>query len=148
MAALDAIAVTQPTYLHDFGDEYLASIGEHGHDLQPWRDLLDAGVRVVISSDADVTTFRPLDAVANAMRRTSRTGTAIGERHRLSLDEALFAHTADAAYAVGMEGRVGTIAPGAYADLAVIGGDLRSMSADEIGVTSVRAAFLGGEAQS
>jgi hypothetical protein len=145
MAAAGAIAVTQPTYLHDFGDEYLDSLGEHGHDLQPWRDLLGAGVRVVISSDSDVTTYRPLDTIANAMARTARTGTVIGERHRLTLDEALFAHTAEAAFAVGMEGRVGTIAPGAHADLAIIDGDLRTMTADEVRSTRVLQTFVGGE---
>jgi predicted amidohydrolase YtcJ len=148
MAALDVTAVTQPTYLHDFGDEYLASLGDLGHDLQPWRDLLDAGVRVVISSDSDVTTYRPLDAVANAMRRRTRSGAVLGDRHRLTLEEALFAHTTDAAHAVGMEGRVGTLAAGAHADLAVIGGDLRAMSGDDIAATTLRATFLSGEPQS
>jgi predicted amidohydrolase YtcJ len=70
MRALDAIAVQQPSYLHDFGDEYHALLGDLAHDLQPYRDELDAGVRVVLSSDSDVSTYRPLTTIANAMRRT------------------------------------------------------------------------------
>jgi predicted amidohydrolase YtcJ len=145
MASLGAIAVTQPTYLADFGDEYLASLGEHGHDLQPWRDLLAARVRVVISSDSDVTTYRPLATIANAMRRTSRSGTVIGERHRLSLDEALLAHTSDAAFAIGMEDQLGSLRSGTLADLAVIGGDLRAMAPEEVERAPVRATVVGGE---
>jgi predicted amidohydrolase YtcJ len=145
MASLGALAVTQPTYLADFGDEYLASLGERGHDLQPWRDLLAAGVRVVISSDSDVTTFRPLATVANAMGRTTRTGTVLGARHRLSLDEALFAHTSVAAFAIGMEDRLGSLRPGTLADLVVVGGDLRAMPPDEVERAAVRATFVGGE---
>ena len=56
---LDVIAVSQPSYLFDFGDEYLASLGEHTHELQPWRTELEAGIRVVISSDSDVSSLRP-----------------------------------------------------------------------------------------
>lgn len=145
MAALGVIAVTQPTYLADFGDEYLASVGDIGHDLQPWRDLLDAGVRVVISSDSDVTTYRPLAAVANAMRRTSNAGTSIGERHRLTLEEALFAHTSDAAYAVGMEHRVGSLDPGTLADITIVAGDIREMDPRAIADAPIRAVHLSGE---
>ena len=75
---------------------------ELADDLQPWRDELDAGVRVVISSDSDVASYRPLTTIAHAMLRRTMAGRVLGERHRLTLDEALFAHTIDAAFAVGL----------------------------------------------
>ena len=75
MRAVGAIAVNQPSYLHDYGDEYAESLGDAVHDLQPWRDELDAGVRVVISSDSDVSSYRPLTTIANAMLRRTRDGT-------------------------------------------------------------------------
>ena len=59
MRALDVIAVQQPTYLFDYGDQYAAALGDRAHELQPWRTELDAGIRVVISSDSDVASFRP-----------------------------------------------------------------------------------------
>ena len=83
MRRVGAIAVNQPSYLHDFGDEYAESLGDAVHDLQPWRDELEAGVRVVISSDSDVVSYRPLVTIANAMLRRTRDGTSIGPRHRL-----------------------------------------------------------------
>ena len=146
MRALGVIAVQQPTYLFDYGDEYLESLGELAHELQPWRDELEAGVRVVISSDSDVTTYRPLTTIANAMRRRTRTGVVVGERHRLSLEEALFAHTADAAFAVGMEHRVGSLEPGKAADLTVVSEDLRRLTPDEIADVPVARTVIGGEA--
>ena len=75
MRAVGAIAVNQPSYLHDYGDEYAESLGDAVHDLQPWRDELEAGVRVVISSDSDVSSYRPLTTIANAMLRRTRDGT-------------------------------------------------------------------------
>ena len=74
MRALDAIAVQQPSYLFDQGDRYLEMLGPLAHDLQPYRDELDAGVRVVLSSDSDVSSYRPLETIANAMRRDHPVG--------------------------------------------------------------------------
>jgi predicted amidohydrolase YtcJ len=145
MRAVDAIAVGQPSYLFDFGDEYLASLGEHAHELQPWRSELDAGVRVVISSDSDVSSYRPLTTIANAMRRETRSGVVLGGHHRLSLDEALFAHTADAAFAVGLEHRVGSLETRKAADLTILSADIREMAAGEIEDVPVARTIVAGE---
>jgi predicted amidohydrolase YtcJ len=145
MRSLGAITVNQPSYLFDYGDEYLASLGERTHELQPWRTELDAGVRVVISSDSDVSTYRPLTTIANAMRRETRSGVLLGARHRLSLEEALFAHTADAAFAVGLEHRIGSLEPGKAADLAILGADIRALGGDEIADAPVARTIVGGE---
>ena len=145
MRELDATAVSQPSYLFDFGDEYLASLGEHAHELQPWRTELEAGIRVVISSDSDVSSLRPLTTIANAMRRETRDGVVLGAHHRLSLDEALFAHTADAAFAVGLDRRVGTLDEGKAADLTILPADIRGLSAAEIETLPVVATMIDGE---
>ena len=145
MRRLDVTAVNQPSYLFDYGDDYASSLGEHIHDLQPWRDELDAGIRVVISSDSDVSSFRPLETIANAMLRRTRGGATLGPRHRLTLDEALFAHTIDAAYAVGLERRIGSLEPTKEADLTILGGDIRSVDAEEISGMPVVTTVVGGE---
>jgi hypothetical protein len=145
MRRLGVIPVNQPSYLYDFGDEYAASLGDHVHDLQPWRDELDAGLRVVISSDSDVTSYRPLDTVAHAMARTTRGGTVLGKRHRLSLDEALLAHTIDAAFAVGLEASVGSFEPGKLADLTIVEGDIRTMEPTQIREAAVRETIVASD---
>jgi predicted amidohydrolase YtcJ len=144
LAALGGIAINQPSYLFDFGDEYAESLGEHVHDLQPWRDELDAGVRVVISSDSDVSTYRPLTTIAHAMSRQSFDGKVIGARHRLTVDEALFAHTIDAAYAVGLEHRIGSLEPGKAADLTWLASDLRALPPEAILEAAVIATAVDG----
>ena len=144
MASLGVIAVNQPSYLHDFGDEYAESLGQNAGDLQPWRDELDAGVRVVISSDSDVASYRPLTTISHAMQRRTMAGRVLGERHRLSLDEALFAHTIDAAFAVGLEGRIGSLEPGKAADLTWLADDLRAVPPEEVQHVEVVATWLDG----
>jgi predicted amidohydrolase YtcJ len=145
MRALGVTAVNQPSYLFDYGDQYLDSLGEHAHELQPWRTELDAGVRVVISSDSDVSSYRPLTTIANAMRRETRAGVVLGDRHRLTLDEALFAHTVDAAYAVGLDGRIGSLEPGKAADLTILSADLRGLPSKEIAAVPVATTIIDGE---
>ena len=145
MRRLGVTAVNQPSYLYDYGDEYAEMLGEAVHDLQPWRDELDAGVRVVISSDSDVSSYRPLTTIANAMLRRTRDGTVLGPRHRLDLEEALFAHTIDAAYAVGWEHRIGSLEPMKAADLTIVAGDIRSTAPGEIPELPVLETIVGGE---
>jgi hypothetical protein len=145
MSAVGAIAVNQPSYLHDYGDEYAESLGDAVHDLQPWRDELDAGVRVVISSDSDVSTYRPLTTIANAMLRRTRDGTSIGPRHRLTLEEALFAHTIDAAYAIGADHRIGSLESTKDADLTIVAGDIRSVDAASVAELSILSTVVRGE---
>ena len=117
MARLGVIAINQPSYLYEMGDQFIADFGERVHALQPWRDELEAGVRVVISSDSDVASYRPLDTIAAALSRTTEGGASIGPDQALTLNEALFAHTVDAAFAVGWEDEIGSLAPGKRADL-------------------------------
>lgn len=144
MAALGVITVNQPSYLAGFGDEYAGFLGPLVDDVQPWRDELEAGVRVVISSDSDVTTYRPLVTIANAMQRRTLSGRVLGERHRLSLDEALFAHTIDAAFAVGLEHRIGSLEPGKAADLTWFASDLRTVAPTEMPDVEVVATYVDG----
>jgi predicted amidohydrolase YtcJ len=145
MAKLGAITVNQPSYLLDSGDEFLANLGERAHSLQPLRDELRAGVRVVISSDSDVASYNPLHTIAAAMARRTMSGRAIGARHELTLEEALFAHTADAAYAVGMENEIGSLAAGKLADLVVLDGDLTGLSAEAIRDLGVWVTMIDGQ---
>ncbi|MGH3273760.1 MAG: amidohydrolase, partial [Streptosporangiaceae bacterium] len=145
MAALGVITVNQPSYLVDRGDEFLATLGPRALRLAPLRAELDAGVRVVISSDSDVASYRPLDTIAAAMARTTHAGQDIGIDQRLSLEEALFAHTRDAAFAIGREDSLGSLRPGHYADLVILDGDLRRVPPAALADLPVAATMIDGE---
>lgn len=145
IARLGVITVNQPRYLHDSGDEFLARLGPRAHGLQPLRDELSAGVKVVLSSDSDVATYRPLEQIASAIDRRTRGGAPIGPDQRLSLEEALLAYTIDAAFALGLEDRIGSLEPGKLADLVVIDGDLDATSPAELGSLATWKTFLGGQ---
>ncbi|WP_067183100.1 amidohydrolase [Microtetraspora niveoalba] len=130
-AALGVIPVNQPNFLFDSGTDFVRRLGEkRGHRLQPMREEIDAGLRPVLSSDAFVSSLRPMETVANAVRRRTREGGPIGAEQAVTLDEALRAHTIDAAYAVRMEDRIGSLTPGKLADVVVLDHDVDTLDAD------------------
>jgi len=145
MARLGVIAVCQPNYLHDQGDEFLARLGDRAHRLIPMREELDAGVAVALSSDADVTSFRPLETVANAVARVTMGGRPIGADQALTVEEAIRAHTIGAAHALFADDRLGSIEPGKYADLTVIDGDPFAVDPGEIRSLPIWMTVIGGD---
>jgi len=123
MARLGVITVNQPSYLFDSGDDFLARLPDRAHGLQPLRDEIRDGVRVVVSSDSDVASYRPLDTIAAAVDRRTREGAPIGPDQALTVEEAIRAHTIEAAVSISAEDRLGSIEEGKLADLVVLDGD-------------------------
>ncbi|HVA08096.1 MAG TPA: amidohydrolase family protein, partial [Acidimicrobiales bacterium] len=144
MRDLGVITVNQPSYLYDSGDDFLARLGTRAHRLQPLREELDAGIRVVLSSDAFVASYKPLDTIAAAVLRRTRDGQAIGEAQALTVSEAVMAHTIDAARAIRMEDLVGSIEPGKLADFVILDGDPFSPAADALTTARIRTTIQGG----
>jgi len=144
MAKLGVITVNQPRYLHDSGDEFLAGLGDRAHGLQPLRDEIEAGVTVVLSSDSDVASYRPLEVIASAIARRTRSGAPIGTEQALTLEEAMLAYTIDAAFALRLEERLRSLERGKRADLVVIDGDLAATPTEEIASLGIWKTFLDG----
>jgi predicted amidohydrolase YtcJ len=144
MSEMGVITINQPSYLYEMGDQFLADFKERGHYLQPLRSELAAGVRVVISSDSDVASYLPLNTIAAAMDRTTSAGHPIGTAQALTLDEALFAHTADAAFAIGWEDEIGSLEAGKAADITIVDGDLRGTDAKAIRDLGIWSTIIAG----
>jgi predicted amidohydrolase YtcJ len=144
IAALGVVTVNQPRYLFDSGDEFLERLGDRAERLVPLRDELEAGVVVVLSSDSDVTSYRPMDTIASAVERRTRSGGPIGAQQSLTVEEALFAHTIDAAYALFLDDRIGSLEPGKLADVVVLDADLQALPADALSSVEVHRTFLDG----
>ena len=64
---------------------------------------------------------------------------------RLTLDEALRAHTFDAAVAIGMEDRIGSLQPGKFADVTIVDGDLEATAPEQIASLGMWMTILDGE---
>ena len=88
-----------------------------------WKDLAAAGAAVAFGSDGPVEPTDPFAGIYAAMTRAHIDGdptTVFQPERRIPAWDAIAAHTSGAAYAAGLEGRVGTLAPGMAADLIAI----------------------------
>ena len=146
MARLGVWAIGQPRYFHDAGDDWLASLDRRrAHGLQPYREMVAAGVRFAISTDAPVASFRPVDTLASAVLRRTSSGAVIGEDQALTVEEAVRAYTLDAAASYFADDRLGSLEVGKIADVVVFDGDLFATAPDHIPELRVVTTILGGE---
>ena len=99
----------------------------------PYRDALDAGVRVASGSDAPVTFPDWRQGVATMMLRESKaTGRVSGPEQRIGLAEAIRTYTIDAAWQDFADDWKGSLEPGKAADLCVLEGDLLAADPHDI----------------
>ena len=145
IARLGMVPVTQPGSIPELGDIWHDHLGDRVHRAMPLRDQLELGIRPAISSDAFVQSYRPLDTIAAAMHRVTPSGFRVGPDQELKVEEALTAHTINAARAIHMEDRIGSIEVGKLADFAVLEGDLLTSPADAIRNIPIWMTVIGGE---
>ena len=126
--------VTQPGFVAERGDAYRRDVDP---DDQPWlyrcRSLIDAGVPVLLSTDAPYSTPDPWRAIGAAVRRKTPSGAVLGAAERITAPQALARMSTSAALRVG-----------APADVCLLGEPLSSALQAEAGPTVV-ATFVGGE---
>ena len=145
IARLGMIPVTQPGSIRELGDIWREQLGDRIERANPLREEIEAGIPVVISSDAFVQSYRPLDTISAAVRRVTPSGVRVGADQELSVDEAIVAHTINAARAIRMEDRIGSIETGKLADLVVIDGDPHAMPPESLGTLPIWMTILDGK---
>ena len=143
LAARGLTVVTQPNFIAERGDEYLANVdADDLPHLYPCGRLLDAGVAVAGSTDAPFGDPDPWAAMAAAVQRRSATGHVLGPAERIPGRRALdlFLGRPDSP-----GGLVRRVEVGAVADLVLLDRPLADVVVD-LRATRVRATFIGGQA--
>jgi len=145
-AGLDAAISAASHYVYYMGEVYAGPLGEERADwILPLGSLAEAGVPVTLHSDAPLAPPLPLRAAGVHITRATREGSTYQEGQALSPVEALEAITIDAAYALGLEAELGSIAPGKIADFTILDANPLETPGedwDDIGIWGV---VLGGE---
>ena len=99
--------------------------------MYPARSMLDAGAVISGASDWPVSTANPFAATYQAETRSGPQG-VLDASQRMPREAMLYAYTRNAAQALGQLKEIGTIAPGKYADLALIDRDVLTVPAAEL----------------
>ena len=146
---LGVIPSMQPYHAIDDGRWAEAVIGpERARGTYAFRTLLDTGAHLAFGSDWFVAPPTPLEGIYAAVTRRT-----LDDRHpggwvpeqKITVDEALRAYTADAAYATFQEREKGTLEPGKLADFVLIDRDLRAIAPETIRDARVLVTVVGGQ---
>jgi predicted amidohydrolase YtcJ len=145
--SLGVVPSMQPNFAGEWGGPggmYEQRLGPERLRLSnPYRRLLDEGVKVAFGSDCGFCPpwpFNPLyglwAAVCNPI-----------EESRIALEEAVRCYTLDGAYASFEESIKGSIEPGKLADMAILSEDIASISPEKIRDVMVDLTLVGGRVQ-
>jgi predicted amidohydrolase YtcJ len=147
MARHELAVVIQPTFIYFEGDDLFRDVGEaRAHRYKPMRSYLDHGIRVVATSDVPSTPhYNPFVGLYSLVTRKTQRGTPIAPHEAVSRAEALYAYSVAGAWLSREERFKGPLAPGYFADLAVLDRDYFSCPEEEIAAIQVDATILGGE---
>lgn len=142
------IASMQPAHAIDDGCWAERRIGaERLRTAYPIRSLLDAGAVVTFGSDWTVAPLDPLLGVYAAVTRRTVDGSHPDgwvPEEKILVTEALAAYTRHNAYANFREHDLGTLAPGRYADFAVLSHDVLQIDPTEIADVRVDLTVVNG----
>jgi len=147
---MGVVVVTQPAIINLSGDAlaYYWS-GERLDRLVPIKTLLDAGIPVGLSSDfPEVVDLSPQLTLWGAVTRLSETGKLMTPGERITIQQALRAHTMGSAFAAFEENQKGSIEVGKLADFTVWSGDLYTVPSDQIKDLRAVMTIVGGRVAS
>ena len=112
---------------------------------QAFDAAMELGVVVATGSDAPVTDGNWRQGLATCVSRAGKqTGKVSGPAERISLDQAIWSHTAAGAWQDHAEAWKGTLAPGMAADLVVLDGPIGRVDPAAIGSMAVDVTVVNG----
>jgi predicted amidohydrolase YtcJ len=145
-ARLGVIPVPQGVFVSDFGDGMAAAVAaDRRDDIYRVKSLADAGIVINGSTDSPISDANPLVSLRDMVLRRTSGGVVLGERERVTVDQAVRAYTFGSAYAVGQEHATGTLKAGMLADFIALSDDLYDIDPERIAEQQVTTTVVGGE---
>ncbi len=134
------------SYIYHHGEKMIPHYGARRVEMMfAHRSFLDYGIAVSGASDSPCAPYEPLLAIQSCVTRKSAMGELLGDRQRISAEEAISLYTKASAYASFEENLKGSITAGKLADIVVLGEDPRKIHPDEIKDIPVVMTIVGGE---
>jgi len=113
-----------------------------------WRTFVDQGSIIVGGSDFPVELANPFHGLHASVTRQDQQNQPVGgwlPEQRLTLVEALRSFTVDAAYGAFQEDKMGTLAPGSWADFILVDQDIFTIPAEKIWQTTTVETWIHGQ---
>ncbi len=148
MAALGVGVNLFANHLYYWGDAHLdLTMGpDRASRMDGCATALAHGVPLAIHSDAPITPLGPLFTAWCAVNRLTSSGQVLGAAERISVPQALHAITLGAACSLHMDGDVGSIEVGKFADFCVLADDPTTVDPKALKDVRVTGTVIGGRA--
>ncbi|HEY1429802.1 MAG TPA: amidohydrolase family protein, partial [Candidatus Tumulicola sp.] len=146
MKALGMCANIFSNHIYYWGDQHRdLTVGPDRADMMNSAAMAKrAGVQYALHSDASVTPLGGLHLAWAAVNRLTATGRVLGELDRISVAEALDAVTIAPAFQLKLDGQVGSIEVGKFADFAVLEDDPFAVDGAKLKDVGVWGTVVGG----
>jgi predicted amidohydrolase YtcJ len=147
-APLNVIASMQPYHAIDDGRWAEQYIGDRINTTYAFRSLIDARATLAFGSDWFVAPPTPLEGIYAAITRRTLDGKNPDgwvPQQKITVEEAVRAYTANAAYASFDESRKGILSKGRLADFVMLERNIFEIPPEEIGAVRVRMTVVGGK---
>ena len=146
IAARAILPVPQPIFMYEFGDTYVANLGERrAAAAYPMASWLHAGQTPAASSDAPVSSTDPFQNIFTMVTRRTNKGTVLGADEALTVAEAVHCLTFCGAYTQFAESERGRLLPGMLADITVLSQDIFASAQEAILATKADLVLRGGQ---
>ena len=147
MAAMGMCANIFSNHIFYWGDQhYQNTVGpDRAQRMEACATAKKLGIHFALHSDSPVTPFGQLHVAWCAVNRLTATGRTLGEYEKLSVYDALYAVTLDAAYTLKLDHDIGSIEPGKLADFTVLEEDPFEIDPVKLKDIPVWGTVLGGK---
>jgi predicted amidohydrolase YtcJ len=147
MKDLGVVIGVTPTFIRQGGDSYRYLFGDKRMErLVVTREWLEAGVHIALGADAPAMPWHtPQMTMWAVMTRLPYSTKVISPEQRLTIKEALRAHTMGAAYAAHEEQIKGSLESGKFADVSVWTEDPYSLPVGRLYNTTIDLTMVGGK---
>lgn len=147
LARLGAIVSANPYYLYELGDAYsIVGMGaDRASQMVRLGSVAALGVPLALHSDFAMAPAQPLLLAQIAATRRTANGTQLCAEECLTVEQALRAITIDAAFVLGLENEIGSIASGKRADLVVVEEDPREVGVEHLAEIPIWGSIFGGK---
>ena len=147
MNELDIWPIPQPMHFHLYGKGVAQAVGETGEDYNPYGWFKKHNVPIVISSDSPVSTPDVFTSIYTAVTRKTADNEVIGPHQKISIEDALMGCTLNAAKAMHMEDKVGSLECGKKADFLIVSDDPLTCDVEKIKDIEILETWIDGKVE-
>jgi predicted amidohydrolase YtcJ len=142
--ALDGQPALFSTYMYYNADKFRYFGPDLADHMMPYKDMFDAGINVSTGSDFYPGPFDPRMAIQGMGTRRGFNGETWGAKQKVTVDQAIRAHTSNGAYHTFEEKLKGSITAGKLADYVVMSDDMHLIDPEKIINIKIVQTVVGG----